>query len=195
MARVRICGEEEVAERRAGRSDERLGRVGRLGVEDVEAQEDGGIVRGEGVGREREDEALVPGGFAPADVVGAGGGAAGGFEVGDDVGTEVTASPVDVLQVLPGYDCNLQVERLGRRHWRRQRRHRRRWGLELGVGSGRKRVLVLVRVRVEGRGGRRGSHGAAAEQRWSGLEFVGARGFWHLFSWGPGTGYLTICHF
>lgn len=160
MARVRVCGEEEVAERRAGGSDERLGRVGRLGVEDVEGQEDGGIVRGE-VRREREDEALVPSGLATAGVVGAGGGAAGGVEVGDDVGAEVTASPVDVLQVLPGDDCNLKVERLGRRRWRR--RHRRRWGLELGVGIRRKRVLVLVRV--EGRGGRRRSHGAAAEQR------------------------------
>lgn len=160
MARVRVCGEEEVAQRRAGGSDKRLGRIGGLGVEDVEGQEDGGIVRGE-VRREREDEALVPGWLAPAGVVGAGGGAAGGVEVGDDVGTEVTASPVDVLQVLPGDDCNLQVERLvGRRWW--WRRHRRRRGLELGVSTRRKWVLVLVRV--ERRGGRRGSHGAAAEQ-------------------------------
>jgi len=163
MARVRVCGEEEVAERRAGGSDERLGRVGGLGVEDVEGQEDGGIVRGE-VGREREDEALVPDWLAPAGVVGAGGGAAGGVEVGDDVGAEVTASPVDVLQVLPGNDGDLQIERLGRRRGR-WRRHRRRWDLELGVSIRRKRVLMLVLVRVEGRGGRRRSHGAAAEQR------------------------------
>jgi len=161
VARVRVCGEEEVAERRAGGSDERLGRVGGLGVEDVEGQEDGGIVRGE-VGREREDEALVPDWLAPAGVVGAGGGAAGGVEVGDDVGAEVTASPVDVLQVLPGNDGNLQIERLGWRRWRR-RRHRRRRGLELGVSIRWKEVLVLVRV--ERRGGRRRSHGAAAEQR------------------------------
>ena len=154
MARVRVCGEEEVAERRAGGSDERLGRVGGLGVEDVEGQEDGGIVRGE-VGREREDEALVPDWLAPAGVVGAGGGAAGGVEVGDDVGAEVTASPVDVLQVLPGNDGDLQIERLGWRRWRRRR------GLELGVSIRRKGVLV----RVERRGGRRRSHGAAAEQR------------------------------
>lgn len=114
MARVRVCGVEEVAERRAGGSDERLGRIGGLRVENVEGEEDRWVVRGE-VGREREDEALVPGWLAPAAVVGAGGGAAGGVEVHHDVGTEVATAPVDILQVLPGDDGNLQVERLRQR--------------------------------------------------------------------------------
>lgn len=163
MDRVRVCGEEEVAERRAGGSDERLGRVGGFGVEDVEGQEDGGVVRGK-VGRERKDEALVPGRLAPASVVGAGGGAAGGVQIDDDVGAEVAATPVDVLQVLPRDDCNLQVERLRRPRWWR-RRHRRLWRLELGVGT-RRRKRVRVLVWMEGRGGRwrRRSHGTAAVQ-------------------------------
>jgi hypothetical protein len=114
VARVRVRGVEKVAERRAGGSDERLGRIGGLRVENVEGQEDGGVVRGE-VGRKREDEALVPGWFAPAAVVGAGGGAAGGVEVDHGVGTEVATAPVDILQVLPGDDSNLQVERLRQR--------------------------------------------------------------------------------
>lgn len=114
VARVRVCGEEEVAERRAGGSDERLGRIGGLRVENVEGQEDGGVMRGE-VGRKREDEALVPGWFAPAAVVGAGSGAAGGVKVHHDVGTEVATAPVDILQVLPADDGNLKVERLWQR--------------------------------------------------------------------------------
>lgn len=46
-------------------------------MEDVEGEEERGVVRRE-VGREREDDALVPGGLAAPGVVGAGGGAAGG---------------------------------------------------------------------------------------------------------------------
>jgi hypothetical protein len=80
-------------------------------VEDVEGEDERGVVRRE-VGREREDDALVPGGLAAAGVVGAGGGAAGGVEVGDGVGAEVAAAPVDVLQVLARDDGDLQIEGL-----------------------------------------------------------------------------------
>jgi hypothetical protein len=99
MARVRVCGEEEVANGGAGRSHERLGRIRGLGVEDIEGKEEGGVMRGE-VRQEWEDQALVPGGVVAVSVVRTGGRAAGGIEVGDDVGAEVAAAPVDVLQVL-----------------------------------------------------------------------------------------------
>jgi hypothetical protein len=49
---------------------------------------------------EREDQALVPGGFASVDVVETGGKAVGEIEVGDDIGAEVATAPIDVLQVL-----------------------------------------------------------------------------------------------
>lgn len=119
-------------------------------MEDVKREEERGVMRRE-VRWEREDQALVPGGFASAGVVGASGGAAGGVEVGDNVGAQVAAAPVDVLQVLARDYSELQIERLER--CRRRRRHRRRWSLELGVsirGRGRR-----VRVRVERRGGGR----------------------------------------
>jgi hypothetical protein len=117
-------------------------------VENVKGEEEGGVVRRE-VGREREDQALVPGGFASAGVVGAGGGAAGGVEVGDDVGAELAAAPVDVLQVLARDDGELQIEGLER--CRGGQGHGRGWSLELGVSiRGR-----LVLVRVERGGGRR----------------------------------------
>jgi hypothetical protein len=125
-------------------------------VENVKGEEEGGVVRRE-VGREREDQALVPGGFASAGVVGAGGGAAGGVEVGDDVGAELAAAPVDVLQVLARDDGELQIERLERCRGGRRRRHGRGWRLELGVSIRGRRVLVLVLVlvRVERGGGGR----------------------------------------
>lgn len=115
-------------------------------MEDIEGEEQRRIVRGE-VGREREDDALVPCRLAAADVVGAGGGAAGRVEVGDDVGAEVAAAPVDVLQVLARDDGHLQIDSF---EWRRggRRRHRRRRGLVLGLRVRGKRVLVLM-LRVE----------------------------------------------
>jgi hypothetical protein len=152
MARVRVCGEEEVANGGAGRSHERLGRIRGLGVEDIEGKEEGGVMRRE-VRQEWEDQALVPGGVASVGVIGTGGRAAGGIEVGDDVGAEVAAAPVDVLQVLARDDGELQVERLERRHGRRLRRHRGWWSMEFRVSIRRRRVLLLLRVerRVGGR--------------------------------------------
>lgn len=67
------------------------------------------------MGREWEDDALVPRGLASTGVVGAGGGAAGGIQVGDGVGAEVAAAPVDVLEVLTRNDDDLQIHGLWRR--------------------------------------------------------------------------------
>lgn len=111
---------EEVLERGSGGADEGLGGLGRLGVEDIEGEEEKGIGRGEG-----EGEALVPDRAGGAGVVGLAGGAAIGVEVDDDVRLEVAVAPVDVLQVIRGDDGDFEVEGPRRRRWGRRRRRRR----------------------------------------------------------------------
>lgn len=110
-------GVEEVLDGGSGGADKGLGGLGGLGMEDVEGEEKKGFGRGEGDGKR---EALVPDGASGAGVVGLGGDAAVGIEVGHNVGLEVAVSPIDVLEVLRGDDGDLEVQ--GPRRWRWRRR-------------------------------------------------------------------------
>lgn len=94
-----------------------FGCLRRLGVENFDREEEEGFR-----GRERDgkDEALVPDRAGGAGIIWLGRGAAIGVEVGNDVGLEIAASPVDVLEVLGGDDGYLEVERPQRRRRRRR---------------------------------------------------------------------------
>lgn len=120
----RICGStgercleiDEVLEGKSGGADEGLGGLGGLGVENVDGKGEGRVVRGEGEGKV---EALVPNRAGGSGVVGFGGGATLGIEVGDSVGLEVAVAPVNVLEMLCGDDSDLEINGL---HSRRRRR-------------------------------------------------------------------------
>lgn len=121
--KIRVLIVKEAIKGDAGGADEGLGCLRGFRVEDVYGQIDlrkiAAAFFNTTIREGQRGKHLVPDGFDTAGVVGLGGGAAVGINIGDDVGLQIAVPPVDVLQMLSGDDCDFEIQRRTRRQrWR-----------------------------------------------------------------------------
>lgn len=102
----RLVRTDQVSKRELQRADQGFGGIGDFGVEDVERE--GGLAEGASYG---ESEALVPEGASGARVVRPSGKSIVRVEVENDVGFEITVSPVYVFEVFSGDYCDVEIQR------------------------------------------------------------------------------------
>ncbi|GER51026.1 hypothetical protein STAS_28357 [Striga asiatica] len=107
---------DDVAEAEPGGSDERLGVLGGVGVDDIDAE--GGVLDR---GVEGDEEPVAPAGGGVAVLVDAGGALGGGgggvVDPDDGVGAELAVTPVDVLEVLGGGHGDFDLLKQSRRYY------------------------------------------------------------------------------
>lgn len=103
----RIFGIDKVSEGKFNGANKWFGGFRDFRVEDLESKD-----RFAYRASYREREPLVPNGASGAGLVRVGSEPVGGIEVENNVGFEVTVSPVDVLQVLRADYCDFQIERV-----------------------------------------------------------------------------------